>query len=302
MNKKIIFIGGTSRSGTTLLDLILANDNKGMSLGEIHYLFHPIRKHNFSEIEKLNKDEIWSKILKDGKKNLYQNLIKCFPQIDIFVDSSKDPFWFKYHEKVKTSNYEIKYVLIFKTPEELAESFIKRGKKSEWIRTYVHYHKKYFSLIKNFNIISYKDLVTNDIRLKILCEKIGIKYFEKKKNYWERPQPTFFGSNSVRSYNSQYSKSQLTEIRRFAVNYKKINDEEIINYVNTVLEKNPEVLKMKNVLMNLNEIYYNNQKIDDIINDKSLIYNKLYLGLIKLKNTLRRKYMYYFPEDYFRKL
>jgi len=60
-----------------------------------HYC--PTRKHHFEEIEKLKKDEKWSTIIMGGRKNLYPNLVKSFPEIDVFVDSSKNPFWFKYH-------------------------------------------------------------------------------------------------------------------------------------------------------------------------------------------------------------
>ena len=52
MKKKLVFIGGTARSGSTLLDKIISNDPKVMSLGEIHAIFCPTRKHHFIELER----------------------------------------------------------------------------------------------------------------------------------------------------------------------------------------------------------------------------------------------------------
>ena len=44
--KKVIFIGGTSYSGSTFFDMILANDPKGFSCGEVNALFNPYRPHH----------------------------------------------------------------------------------------------------------------------------------------------------------------------------------------------------------------------------------------------------------------
>ena len=294
--KKVIFLGGTSRSGSTLLHLILANDPKAMALGEIHSLFRPTKKHHFEELIKLKKNLIWSKILKAGKKQLYPNVIKFFPDIDVFVDSSKDPFWFKYHEKVKHFDYDIKHVLIYKTPAELAKSFIKRGKETEWIRTYKHYHKKYFSLIKIFVTISYKDLINDDHALQKLCEALGIKYFDKKKQYWEHEQTHFFGSSSVKAKDSHNAKRQLDDQKRHDIKYDGLEDENIKDYVINALKGNPQISQIKEKLFIRNVL---NRSKD--FNDKNIGYNKLFLGLISIKKYFKNKYRYYYPEDLFNK-
>jgi len=293
--KKIIFVGGTARSGSTLLDLIIANDPKAMSLGEIHALFRPTRKHHFEKLEKLKKDKIWANIIKDGKQNLYFNLIKHFPQFDIFVDSSKDPFWFKYQEKTNNTIAVIKHVLIYKSPEELAKSFIKRGKNFKWIRAYKRYHKKYFALIDASAIISYKELIENNKSLKKLCEKIGIKYFEGKINYWEMTHPTFFGSNSVKSKNGYEEKKQLDINARTDLTYDKPNNE-LKKTISKIFRKYPQIELIKNTLDN-NSINKNSAKPSR----KIIKYNQLQLFLLFLKDTMLRKYRYYFPANIFYK-
>ena len=123
--------------------MILSNDDKAMALGEVFSIFNPIYDYQFDLIQKLNsEDPKWNKIIKGGKKDLFKNLEKLFPEIDVFVDSSKDPFWYRYHGRINESKFEIKNILIYKTPEELAQSFIKRGKGKNWVKTYINYHKK----------------------------------------------------------------------------------------------------------------------------------------------------------------
>ena len=292
--KKIIFIGGTSRSGSTLLDQVLSNDPKAMSLGEIYALFHPTRKHHFEELDNLSNDPVWSIIIKEGKKNLYPNLIKYFPDIDIFVDSSKDPFWFAYHKKVKKSDsYSIKNILIYKLPVELAKSFIKRGNKN-WARTYIHYHKKYFSIIRNFITISYKDLILYENALDLLCQELGIKYFPDKKKYWLKEHNTFFGSNSVRSVKALDATKQLKNQDRKDLSYDAPN-EKICKISDEEIKKTPSI----------NDIYSMLEKkgikthTDSTSITKKCKYSRFLINLIILKSKIIRLYRYYFPKDLF---
>ena len=293
--KKVIFIGGTARSGSTLLDLILANDTKVMSLGEIYALFRPTRKHHFEEIKKLKQDPVWSKILKDGKKLLYPNLIKYYPDIDIFVDSSKDPFWFSFHEKIKTQSYQIKHVLIYKSPEELAKSFIKRGKHFEWIKTYINYHKKYFSLINSFVSISYKELLQNDESLKKLCKWLGIEYFKGKKNYWEKEHHSFFGSNSVKSSDALDAIKQLNKYNRKVLSYEK-PDESTITFVNQQLKKHKKINTVYNAIRERSVTTNQNKPLT-----LSLKYNRFQLSISKIKKEILNLIRYYRPKNYFKK-
>jgi hypothetical protein len=46
--RKLINICGTSYSGSTMLDLIIGNDDKGFSLGEIYAWFRPYRTHHLN--------------------------------------------------------------------------------------------------------------------------------------------------------------------------------------------------------------------------------------------------------------
>lgn len=291
MMKKVIFVGGTSRSGSTLLDLILANDKRAMSLGEIKGLFHPRRKHSFKEINRIRQNDIWRKILDGGKKELYSNLIKYFPDIDVFVDSSKSPFWFNYHLKNKRDGYVIRNVLIHKTPSELANSFIKRDKHYEWISSYKKYHRKYFSLIDDFFSISYKDLVTDETYLEQLCNVLEINYFKNKNKYWEKESHTFFGSNSVKYEHSYKETNHIHKLERRKIKYDMVN-KEYLDFINKELKRNPQLMLIEKELRKMDVFHKSKGN-----NFKKYKYNKLYIFLVFVKVYLSQKYYYYFPED-----
>ena len=296
MKKKLIFVGGTARSGSTLLDLILANDPKAMSLGEIHALFRPTRKHHFEEIKNKKEDPIWSKIIIEGRKKMFQNLSYYFPDIQIFIDSSKDPYWFQYQEKINNNNFIVKHVLIYKSLEELALSFIKRGKKFTWLRTYIHYHKKYFSIIKHFKTIAYRDLIEDDEALMLLCNWLDINYSKRRKNYWEKEYQTFFGSNSVKSSNSIKEQSQLVNFQRKELHYEEPDDASI-SFVTERLQNSKEAQLIGNLLYE-NSIIVNNQSISAIPN--SLCYTRFHLYSFNIKYKSIRFFRYFKPVDFFK--
>ena len=292
--KKVIFIGGTSRSGTTLLDLILANDSRAKSLGEIVNIFNPTRKHHFKEVEKLKSDSKWSEIIEKKVKNLYPTLLEYFPEIDFFVDSSKDPFWYKKHLDHKRRGYEIKKVIIYKTPVELAKSFMKRDQEKKWIKQYIYRHKLYFRIFDDFVSIPYKDLIVNEKVLEKLCEHLGIKYYEAKRRYWENQYSTFFGSNSVRQANSQDANRQLNKITREGLSYTSVKNESVIQFVSKIKQRNPELNEIEEALNDKSILNDSEKK-----SSSSLRINNLVYSLIYLRRLFKMKFRYFFPEDYF---
>jgi hypothetical protein len=200
MKQQVIFVAGTSYSGSTMLDMILANDKKGHSLGEISALFRPFRKHHLVLRKQLLEDKKWGNIIRSGEKALSRNLFETFPEIEFFVDSSKDPFWIS--DQINNNRRrEIvsKVVLIYKGLYELATSFHKRGVVSSWAQTYTNYYRKFFSLIKEYRTVAYKDVATqNFIEMRQLCEYLDLPFSEGKLRFWEKDHQTFFGNNRTR--------------------------------------------------------------------------------------------------------
>ncbi|MEO1033797.1 MAG: hypothetical protein AAFX55_20610 [Bacteroidota bacterium] len=153
-SKKVIFVAGSSYSGSTILNLILGNDEKRNALGEIRALFCPKKAHHHKKIDELRKDPKWERIFDGGLKNLYSNLFTEYPEIDVWIDSSKDPIWISEQiQNLKKSNIPSNVVLIYKTPLKFAQSALKRNQQ-QWERKWLNYHLSFFDLIKDYHQIS----------------------------------------------------------------------------------------------------------------------------------------------------
>jgi len=280
-DKLFINIGGTSRSGSTLLSKILANDDKALNLGEIRSVFFPTRIHHKVEIEKIiNSKGVWSDIIKEKMGKLPKNIFDSFPDVYFLVDSSKNPFWIKkINANSKDQSIKSKNILIYKDPEDFAYSILKRGQKN-WEKQYVDYHKKYFSSIKDFYIISYTSLVKNKKTLHNLCDWLGIEDFEGKYDYWKDEKHSgFFGSNTPKDKRN--------------VEYNKAIPVEFISSINTIIDGSKE---LKEIWSFLKE---NENKV--VHNVSTLNYSKARLFFLKKKNELNLIYRNFNPENYFKK-
>lgn len=206
--KKVIFVGGTSYSGSTFLDMILANSPHGFSCGEVHALFWPYRRHHIDYKCGCGDPhcEVWETVRKAGATNLYQRIFEMFPDIDFIVDSSKDPLWIADRtEGLAGSGIQVKNILIWKSPEEFYFSRLKRNRKRDWKRAWINYHKLYFRIVDQWIAIRYKNFATSPDVLERLCKELEIPFFEGKQNYWEKKHHTLFGNTSARIhlYDSQ---------------------------------------------------------------------------------------------------
>ena len=82
-NKTIVFVGGSAYSGSTILDMMIASGEKGISIGEAHALFYPFRKKHLTPVCGCGSDEcnIWYEIKKKKPSQLYTELFKRFPAV-----------------------------------------------------------------------------------------------------------------------------------------------------------------------------------------------------------------------------
>ena len=91
-----ILIGGTAYSGSTLLDMLLANDPHGFSCGELHAVIQPYLEHHFSPRCGCGNPDctVWEDIRDQGER-AHEHLLTKFPETRFLVDSSKDVAWLK---------------------------------------------------------------------------------------------------------------------------------------------------------------------------------------------------------------
>jgi len=201
LKKTIIFVSGNVRSGTTYLNIVLSNLEGAISLGEVHGLFYPIQEKHLKLIKILNQEgSEWSRIIEGGSKKLYQNLSREFPEVKIFIDSSKDILWLMEQMKsIPKEEFNIIQILIHKQLKNLAISFYKRGMLDRLNRVYVKYHRLYFSLVEDPIIVSYEQFVAENNYREQVFKKIGLGNIEIQGEPNIRGY-NFFGSDSIKNY------------------------------------------------------------------------------------------------------
>lgn len=85
--KKVIFVGGTSFSGSTFLDMMLASGEEGFSAGEVYALFHPYRPGHINPQCCCGDPgcSLWQDIKSKCIINLYLEIFKRFPKTIIRI-------------------------------------------------------------------------------------------------------------------------------------------------------------------------------------------------------------------------
>jgi hypothetical protein len=192
-------------------------------------------------------------VIASGEKRLWQSLSGLMPEIQFFIDSSKDLFWLK--DSIERQSDEFCYVdlLIWKSPAEYAFSRMKRGKLRGWKKSYIRYHERYFSIVKNWRAIRYSELAMNPHeKLKTICRAANIPFHEGLDKYWKKQHHSLFGSLSARLHLYDKQSESFEDIAQSRSKYKpKIengNDLEItkhksIYYDQNVMSKLPALIQ-----------------------------------------------------------
>lgn len=281
-NKELLYvnIGGTSRSGSTLLGKILSNDPKAIYVGEIQAIFSPTRTHHIETIQNINKSSgPWKIVLEKKSASLPSSIFEAYNEKEFVVDSSKNSFWISRLKSNSDKQYiNHKNILIYKDPKDFAYSILKRGKKN-WAKQYISYHKKYFANIDNFYVVSFTSLIEKKQTLRSLCGWLEIEYFESKYDYWNNPHMGFFGSNTPNTKKS--------------VEYTNYIPSEYLEAIKKTLHKYPEI----NTIWN-----YLKQNENKVVTNCHLKYNKFHLNALKIKNKIKIYYRKFNPENYIDKL
>ena len=190
-NKSIIFICGMPRSGTTLVEQIIAAHPQVNGAGELIYLQNLIEK-NFIEDFKLNKQKIISEAL--SKNNIIES--KYFESLDFHKFSSKfitdkAPQNFRWIGFIKIFFPNSKIIHCNRNPNDNCLSLYKNNFASshmDWSydqKDIAEYYNLYYELMKFWNKklpndiynANYERIVQNkEIEIKKLIEFCGLKW------------------------------------------------------------------------------------------------------------------------------
>lgn len=299
-NRKIILIGGTAYSGSTMLDMILGNDPKGFSTGEYRGYFFPWRLHHLQpHFNSKEAAEFWGKVKKNKLVNIYRTIFSELPHLDFIVDSSKNPFWLKKMERIAFSHgYQVKHVLLWKTPEEFAYSMYKRKKINYWRKSWKSYYKLYLSLFDDYIPVNYSMLVKNEGYLKKICEALEIPYFETKREFWNKDHYTMAGNRSAKIHlykkdSDLFKESSGTLIddhidnkpsldNKYRKIYYEIDNEFLKNYATSIEEEIQSDQAIKKILQILENSTTSEAENNPLFN--GICYNSLQIAFRKIKN------------------
>lgn len=200
--KQVVFIAGTSYSGSSMLDMMLGNSTSSFSTGEVKYLFEPTRKYHINPSCDCGDAHctIWTELKKVGKHEFYSEIFNRFDKIQTIIDSSKDLFWISERKKeLISTGIDVRVLLIWKNPEEFALSRYKRGLLSGWQKAWIDYHRLFFSLNKEWRSVEYRNLaIRPDDTLKKICSALSISYKKNMEHYWLKKHHMLFGNLSAK--------------------------------------------------------------------------------------------------------
>lgn len=213
-DKRVIFIGSCSYSGSTILDLILGSVDGAASMGEVGRIYLPRRKEHFDRECGCLKGGCthWDSVLEEGVKNIHARAFEEF-KVSTLVDSTKDPFWIRERGlELEKMGVEVINLLIWKTPSEIMASFAKRGVRRAWRRSWQNYHLLYFSLIKEFHPIPFESLLRSDSDFIVRLNNAGIHKYNFE--YWNSPGHTLFGNDSAKRHLHEEGSREFLEIQK----------------------------------------------------------------------------------------
>ncbi|MCM2285988.1 MAG: hypothetical protein NDI81_14475 [Desulfobacula sp.] len=288
--KKVLFIGGSSFSGSTMLDMMLANSPDGFSVGEIQALFRPYRPHHFSPVCGCGNPEcdLWKKVLASGEKRLYQTIFNEFPEISFIVDSSKNPWWINRQTSLlEQQGIMVYHLLIYKEPGDFAHSMVKRGRKT-WKRAWKNYYRLYLSLIENFIPVPYKDLAQKPAEtISSICLSCGLEFHQDREKFWEKQHHTLFGNDSAKIHlYSEKNKNYHVASSRLPHQDTVEGRHQSIYYDNKIFEKLPDDVKQEITAdrqLQQMRSFFSGEKASKERN--AIVYNPFQLNLNKFINS-----------------
>lgn len=285
--KKIINICGAGRTGTTLLDLIIGNDTRAFSLGEVYAWHRPWRTHHYKIKCSCGEEPCpeWEKIKFIKEKHFHKQAFEKL-DVDFLVDSSKEVTWLMDVNLWYTENSSIEVVnfLMYKDPISHIYSYWKRGKSiNAALKDYKSYYLKILKGNLPFISINYDRFVEFPEKyLYNMCQILKMDYSAEKLNFGGIVSHHLFGSMGTRKQ-MMASSSKIDSNQEYQKEFI-----DIIPQIEKLLEKDKDI---HNIVSNLKQF----ELMTNADGYKSKKINKFsYYYLKKIKSKIKR----YFPDKW----
>jgi len=286
-DKTLVLVCGAARSGTTMLDLMLGNSDDAFSTGEIYALFRPFRMHHFDPVCNCGDPDcaVWAELRHVPEHQLHLRVSQQ-PGIRYVIDSSKDLRWVLDSNRWAAKNgLQVRNLLIWKDPIDLAHSHWKRGRPVDYFRkAFLDYYQRFLTLNLPFVSVSYSRLVTADTRVfAMLCENLGMTSSLDQAEFWHKQHHHFFGSAGTASQVGEGS-STLSLRRDFP--------EEFVSAYDAYLEALGPDTEMNELIAQL--------EAHEISNPDRVVVDEALSALVRpgwyYRHALKALYRKYFPE------
>lgn len=229
MKKKVIFVGGTSYSGSTFFHLTLANDPAGFAVGEVNHLFAPTKERHLRSTWQCGCGDpscvVWDEVKKRGADALYETIFELHPEVDFIVDSSKNIVWTaEQSERLTKRGIEAERILIWKTPLEFAYSLQKRNRlhEGEGLLNWPRYYRLYYSFMDKWRAVRYSEYANQQGPvLAAACDYLGIPYYPGKERFWEKTYHLLGGNLSSRIHLYSQNSRNYQDVERRAAGSKR---------------------------------------------------------------------------------
>jgi hypothetical protein len=213
LKKTIINVCGPSRSGTTMVDLILSNGENAFSCGEVYAWFRPWRTNHFKF--KCACGDVncryWEELKTLPESEFYKGVFDVH-KVDFIIDSSKDEAWLIDSNKWAIDNgYRVINLLLWKDPIDYAFSWFKRGKGLMfWRSQYISYYKRMKQSQLPVYSVNLNEFLSSSDTLEKVCEMANMRFFNNKSEFWKNQSHHLFGSKGTlnqvkKKYNSNIS-------------------------------------------------------------------------------------------------
>lgn len=201
--KTLVLVAGVSRSGSTIVDLILGNRPDSFSLGEIYAWYRPFRSHHLDPVcacgEPLRSCPVWSEVGKPPPRHLHRDVAERLGA-DFVVDSSKNLGWIRdAHRWALSDGLQVQILMPWRGCKMIAHSYWKRDV-PRWLENLEGYFQRLTSLDLPWQSVRFVDLVDDPASALVsFYDEAGSSFLPDQSSFWKGEFHALFGSGGTRS-------------------------------------------------------------------------------------------------------
>jgi hypothetical protein len=200
----LINICGPSYSGTTMLELMLANAPDAFCCGEVAFWFRPLRTNHLILKCDCGADpcEIWERFKQLPEREFHTAVFNTLG-VKYVTDSSKDLSWVVDANRwALESGHEVVNLVLRKSPEAFLYSYWKRRPKRPF-HIMLWWYRRYYARLSQLGLpyatVNYHRLSASPAeQLESASRVAGVEYHSGQEQFWKKTHHLLFGNLGTR--------------------------------------------------------------------------------------------------------